>query len=154
MPTLYPAHASRLRRGRLCEAGRSYLVTTVIEQRHPVFRDLLSARLLITQMRSCQLDGLVDSLAWVVMPDHLHWLITLEQSDLAHLMKRLKARSSQAINQHRGSSGRLWQPGYHDRAIRRQDDIRAMARYVVANPLRAQLVRRVSDYPHWDAVWL
>jgi hypothetical protein len=61
MPTLYPAHASSLRRGRFCEAGRSYLVTTVIEQRHPVFRDLLSARLLITQMRSCQLDGLVDS---------------------------------------------------------------------------------------------
>ncbi|MFV3290267.1 transposase, partial [Pseudomonas sp. NY11955] len=29
-----------------------------------------------------------------------------------------------------------------------------VARYIVANPIRAGLVSRVGDYPHWDAVWL
>jgi hypothetical protein len=29
-----------------------------------------------------------------------------------------------------------------------------MARYVVANPLRAGLVKRLGDYPLWDAIWL
>jgi putative transposase len=49
---------------------------------------------------------------------------------------------------------RLWQKGYHDRAIRREEDLLAVARYIVANPLRAGLVKRVGDYPLWDAVWL
>ena len=43
---------------------------------------------------------------------------------------------------------------HHDRALRRDEDLLAVARYIVANPLRAGLVRRVGDYPLWDAVWL
>jgi hypothetical protein len=48
----------------------------------------------------------------------------------------------------------MWQKGFHDRAIRREEDLRAVARYIIANPLRAGLVRRVHDYPLWDAIWL
>jgi hypothetical protein len=29
-----------------------------------------------------------------------------------------------------------------------------MARYVVANPLRAGLVQKLGDYPLWDAIWV
>ncbi|MFV3292807.1 transposase, partial [Pseudomonas sp. NY11955] len=29
-----------------------------------------------------------------------------------------------------------------------------VARYIIANPIRAGLVSRVGDYSHWDAVWL
>jgi REP element-mobilizing transposase RayT len=50
--------------------------------------------------------------------------------------------------------GRLWQPGYHDHALRREEDLVATARYLVANPLRAGLVQHIGDYPLWDAVWL
>ena len=88
------------------------------------------------------------------MPDHLHWLVTIRHSSLAQLMKRLKARSTQATNRHNGHTARFWQPGFHDRALRQEDDIQAMARYTVANPLRAGLVRRIGEYPHWDAIWL
>ena len=38
--------------------------------------------------------------------------------------------------------------------VRRDEDLRGLARYIVANPLRAQLVQRIGDYPHWDAMWL
>ena len=31
---------------------------------------------------------------------------------------------------------------------------RAAARYIVANPLRAGLVKQIGDYPLWDAIWL
>jgi hypothetical protein len=30
----------------------------------------------------------------------------------------------------------------------------AVARYIVANPLRAGLCRHLGDYPLWDSVWL
>ena len=48
----------------------------------------------------------------------------------------------------------VWQQGFHDRALRREDDLVKVARYVVANPLRAGLVRKYGDYPLWDAIWV
>ena len=33
-------------------------------------------------------------------------------------------------------------------------EIKDVARYIVANPLRAGLVEKIGDYPFWDAVWL
>jgi len=96
----------------------------------------------------------VVSLAWVIMPDHLHWLLRLGDADLAGLMKRLKGRSARRINRYLGLGGLFWQAGYHDRAVRREEDLRVVARYIIANPIRAGMVERVGDYPLWDAIWL
>lgn len=49
---------------------------------------------------------------------------------------------------------RLWQPGFHDRVLRAEDDLVAVARYVVANPIRAGLSRSFGGYPFRDAVWI
>ncbi|GGK08388.1 REP-associated tyrosine transposase [Pseudomonas matsuisoli] len=143
-----------LRVGRISEPGRPYLLTAVTLDRKPIFQDWTLARLVVTEMRRLHDSNDVRSLAWMVMPDHLHWLVQLESAPLQPLMQRLKSRSAISINKVRGNSGRIWQRGFHDRALRREDDLQAMARYVVANPLRAGLVRHVGDYPLWDAIWL
>lgn len=88
------------------------------------------------------------------MPDHLHWLVQLERCPLDLLMRRVKANSARQANRLLGLGGSFWQDGYHDRALRSDEDLLAVARYIVANPLRAGLVRRLGDYPLWDAVWL
>jgi REP element-mobilizing transposase RayT len=93
-------------------------------------------------------------LAWVVMPDHLHWLVRLETLSLSALMRNVKGRSARRLNQHLDLTGPFWQAGFHDRALREEEDLRLMARYIVANPIRAGLVERVGDYPLWDAIWL
>ena len=49
---------------------------------------------------------------------------------------------------------RRWQTGFHDHALRTEEDLPAIARYVIANPLRAGIVTSVRAYPHWDTVWL
>jgi hypothetical protein len=38
--------------------------------------------------------------------------------------------------------------------VRQDEDLHKMARYIVANPLRANLVERIGNYALWDAVWL
>lgn len=152
MPTSLRGHA--LRKGRCSELGRIYLLTTVVRAREPLFRDLHPARLLIQELRRAHDSGLVSSLAWVLMPDHLHWLVQLHDGELDSLMRQVKSRSAMAINRAQGMTGAIWQEGFHDRALRREDDVRAAARYVVANPLRAGLVTRLADYPFWDAIWL
>jgi REP element-mobilizing transposase RayT len=66
----------------------------------------------------------------------------------------VKSVLAQAVNRERGGSDPVWTPAFHDRALRKEDDLKAFARYVVANPVRAGLVTRAGDYPFWDAIWL
>ncbi|MGY2162422.1 transposase [Pseudomonas tolaasii] len=147
-------NSHRLRRGRYSETGRAYLVTAVVHQRQPLFRDFHLGRLLVAELKRVHDKGLVNSLAWVVMPDHVHWLFDLKDSTLPDVMRQTKSRSTLSINSARGSKERFWQRGYHDRAVRADEDVLRMARYVIANPLRAGLVERIGDYPLWDAIWL
>ena len=89
------------------------------------------------------------------MPDHFHWLFALgERIPLAPLMKSVKSFSARCINRRLGGSGRVWQTGCHDHALRRDEDVAQVSRYVVANPLRAGLVERLGDYSLWDATFL
>jgi hypothetical protein len=48
----------------------------------------------------------------------------------------------------------VWQKGFYDHALREGEALQNVARYIVANPLRAGLVAHIGDYPLWDAVWL
>ena len=152
MPDLPSSH--RLRLGRYAEPNRIYLLTTNTLNRDPVFRDFALGRLVVHQFREAQNLGLVNSLAWVVMPDHFHWLVELESCSLSNLMRRTKSLITREVNLSCDRNGPLWQQGYHDRALRREEDLVKMARYIVANPLRAGLVEKLGDYPLWDAVWL
>lgn len=141
--------------GRVSLPGYAYLVTAVTQDRVSLFSDFACARLVVHEMRRVEQDGLVQSMAWVLMPDHLHWLFTLgAQAPLSAAMKRFKGRSASAVNAYLGRSGAVWQRGFHDHAVREGEDIQDMARYIVANPLRAGLANRVGDYPFWDAVWV
>ncbi|PWE46840.1 REP-associated tyrosine transposase [Pseudomonas prosekii] len=147
-------NAGRLRIGRFSEPGRIYLITAVVHQRQPFFADWRLGRLVVKQLREAQEDGWADFLTWVVMPDHVHCLLQLRNRTLAEVMCRIKARSSRAVNLALGRQGWLWQKGYHDRAVRKEEDLKDLARYVILNPVRADLVTRVHDYPLWDACWL
>jgi len=106
-------------------------------------------------------QGKVDSLAFVIMPDHLHWLFALQNDySLAAVMRSVKGASAFKIQKLRRdqsvipTSQGLWQDGYHDHAVRKEEDLLQIARYIIANPLRAGLVKKVADYPLWDAIWL
>lgn len=135
--------------------GQLYHITTCTKDRHPHFIDSACARLIIREMCALHDEGSVSSLAWVLMPDHLHWLFALGHSDsLDQVLKRLKGRTGQLLMRRGQRPGPVWQPGYHDRALRSEEDVQAVARYIVANPLRAGLVSLIGDYPWWDAVWL
>ena len=139
-----------LRKGRFSEPGRAYLVTTVTQGRRPVFTDLQLGRVVVREL----IMAPAETLAYALMPDHLHWLLVLGEADLGTVVRTLKSRSGIAVNRVLGLSGPFWQKGYHDRAVRQEEDLRALARYVIANPVRAGLVERVGDYSLWDAVWV
>jgi len=147
-------NSHRLRKGRHSEIGRAYLITAVVNDREPVFADWRLARLLVAELRRAHEQQQATSLAWVVMPDHVHWLLQLQADNLSSVIGAVKSRCARAVNQHTGRQGQFWQTGFHDHGIRDGEDLRPYADYLLANPLRAGLVEDIADYPLWDAYWL
>ena len=141
--------------GRASLPGQVYHITICTHQRQPFFTCWKTGRILAHTLKDLQQQHVASSLAWVIMPDHLHWLMQLGKShDLSSTLQLCKGRSARAINLHLNRQGRLWQKGLNETTIRKDEDLRMVARYIVANPLRAQLVKKLGDYPLWDAVWL
>lgn len=141
-----------LRRGRWSEAGNIYLLTFVTDRRRPWFSDWDPA----SRISGALADGAAWAgsrlLCWVLMPDHWHGVLELgERESLSRSAGRAKALATRTWKPRDGS--RLWQPGFHHRALRAEDDLLAVARYVVANPIRAGLSRSFGGYPYWDAIW-
>lgn len=147
-------HSHDLRKHRHSEVGNHYLLTAVVRDRVPIFHDFLAARICINSLQLQHCQGLVNSLALVVMPDHFHWLVELRQGELPSLMKAVKGRVARLVNVRLGTTGGLWHAGYHDHVLRRGEDLQRAAEYLVANPLRAGLVDDLQNYPHWDVAWL
>ncbi len=142
-------HAKNLRKGRYSQNNQIYLITTVTAQREPIFTDLFAARIVINTLKEEHVRGNAETLAFVLMPDHLHWLMQLTNSDsLSKVVGRIKSVSAHHLQQ------QTWQTGFHDHALRKEEALVSTARYIVANPLRAKLVEKITDYPHWDAKWL
>ena len=144
-----------LRRGRFSARNQIYHVTTTTEKREKLFADFATARMVIDSIRRETESGRCDTLCFVLMPDHLHWLVQLKvRGSLTRSVNNVKAHSAWRINSRCRRKGRVWQKGFYDRAMRRDEDVVAAARYIIANPVRAGIVGRVGDYALWDAVWV
>jgi hypothetical protein len=45
----------------------------------------------------------------------------------------------------------LWQAGYYDRVLRNDDATADVVRYIIQNPVRAEIVESPTSYPHWGS---
>jgi REP element-mobilizing transposase RayT len=152
--TLSPPGHAALRHGRCSEPHRAYLLTFVTEGRQPLFANKRVADTANVALSDQRLWVRSRLLAWVLMPDHWHGLIVLGPWEtLPDLVRRLKCNSARLVRVETPAVQQVWAAGYHDHGIRRDEALLDAARYVVMNPVRARLVRRVSEYPYWGAVW-
>ncbi len=145
-----------LRRGRISLPGQSYFVTTVCHQRRRHFEKWDTASAFCRKFHSAELWKDSMLLCWVLMPDHLHFMVDLgEEESLSALLRRVKAITSRTVRKVGCDiNGPVWMSGFHERLMRDGLNREAAARYIIANPIRAGLVKSCRDYPYWDAVWL
>jgi putative transposase len=89
-------------------------------------------------------------LAYCFMPDHLHLLI--EAKSGASSCRTFMTRAKQFSGYHFGKvfGRRLWQRYGFEHVVRDDEMTLVVARYILENPLRAGLVRRVEDIRSWD----
>ena len=91
-------------------------------------------------------------LAWVVMPNHVHVLITTETSYPLHkVVQSWKAFTARRANDVLGRTGTFWQRDYFDRYIRDEHHLEQAVCYIHANPILAGLVERAEDWPFGSA---
>jgi REP element-mobilizing transposase RayT len=81
----------------------------------------------------------------VVMPDHVHLLLTPEADEngtvsIPEITQAIKSASAHQINKYLGRKGRVWQEESFDRAMREVENTRGRIEYIAGNPVRAGLV--------------
>jgi len=88
--------------------------------------------------------------AFVVMPNHVHMLVTPE-APVAKLMKSLKGITARRANEALRLTGRpFWQGESYDHWVRNGEEFERIRRYIEQNPVRAGLARSQEDYP-WSS---
>ena len=124
-----------------------YFLTFCCRDRLAVFKDAQIAEQTLTQFRHTSTLDRFAILAYCLMPDHAHLLCEglSGESDFKHFAKMAKQRSGGLFA--RTQHAPLWQGGYYERVLREEDDVRALARYIVNNPVRAGLVESPEAYP-------
>jgi putative transposase len=96
--------------------------------------------------------------AWVVLPDHMHWLWTLPEGDgdFPGRWRAIKIAFSKAlpIEEYRSATQTarrergIWQRRYWEHTIRDEGDFAAHADYIHFNPVKHGLVAHPADWPH------
>ncbi len=133
--------------------ARAYFLTLTCAQRRTVFTERRVVRNCSETLRSCSEKHGFAVLAYCFMPDHLHLLVEGgSQSDLPQFIKDFKQQTGYTYR--RSNSEILWQKSYYDHILRAEEDVPQVARYIVANPVRAALATVASDYPYSGSfVW-
>jgi REP element-mobilizing transposase RayT len=91
--------------------------------------------------------------AAIVMPDHVHLLLTPLQDELGWpyglpaILKLIKGVSARSVNELSNCSGPVWQEESFDHVLRSTEGFAEKLEYIRQNPVRRGLVQRPEDYP-------
>jgi REP element-mobilizing transposase RayT len=88
--------------------------------------------------------------AWCQMTNHYHILIETPEANLAQGMRQLNGVYTQRFNRAHGRVGHVFQGRYKAILVERDSYLLELARYVVLNPLRANMVKRLENWP-WSS---
>jgi putative transposase len=97
-----------------------------------------------------------ETIAIVVLPDHLHcvWTLPPDDHDFPTRWRLLKSHFSRAVappdearGRRKGERG-IWQRRYWEHAIRDDDDLERHVQYIHGNPVKHGLVKDADDWPH------
>lgn len=154
-------------------SNRLYFITTVTEDRVPIFSKEENIRILLGIISEFSHRYAVKIHAFVVLPDHTHLLITptTDTFTISHFMKGVKGKSAREINKQRmvktadvgtvetvptnphvGTdssvpvSTRVWQHQFLDHVVRNTEDYRMHREYIHNNPVKHGLCKEAGEY--------
>lgn len=132
--------------------GFTYFVTTNSWQNRVVFGVPETAKILLECLVRYRNEGHYVLHEFVVMPNHLHLMLTpTSNTTLEKAMMLIKGGSSHEIHLRREHKMQIWQPGFHEESIRDQQDYRRKSEYIRMNPVEAHLVDKPERWAYSSA---
>ena len=132
--------------------GATYFVTTKCWQGVQVFQVHEVAEILISKILEYRNKGSYSLRESVVMPNHVHLLITPGPStSLEGAIQFVKGGSSREIHRLKGTNSEIWQLGFHESRVRDAADYKNKRDYIHFNPVVARLADKPQDWPFGSA---
>src|ERR1700746_4153043 len=125
------------------------MITTSTWGRRDLFRNERLANLLIDTINHYRGSGYLLH-EFVIMPDHLHALIT-PLTSLEKTVQFIKGGFSYRAKKELGSNMEIWQKGFSDHRVRDASDYRIHQSYVQQNPVRKHFCKRAEEYQYSSA---
>jgi putative transposase len=125
----------------------TFFVTSATYNRRRLFRVPANSELFLETLQHYRREGHYKLHAFVVMPDHIHLILTPQAITLERAVGFIKGGFSHRI----ASNFPVWQRGFIDHRIRDADDRAIRRTYLLNNPVRAKLVATRERYPYSSA---
>lgn len=85
--------------------------------------------------------------AWVVMSNHVHVIFqAIEPHTPKQILHSWKSYTANAINQHLGRTGSLWQKESYDHIIRSPAELHHYRQYIAENPAKAHITATDASF--------
>lgn len=138
--------------GRLISPPGTYFVTFSTWERRRLFVVERYVRLFLKTLYRYRQQGSYELHAFVVMPEHVHILLTPALSvTLEHAIQLIKGGYSHALGGIVGRKREIWQRGFTDHRIRNLADYEHHLRYIHENPRVGNLVTDSCKYKYCSA---
>jgi putative transposase len=127
--------------------ARTFFVTTKTSMGKSLFQTERNAFLLVDILRSLVKERAFELHDFVIMPDHLHMLLTMhEATTVEKAMQLIKGRFSFQLKKDLGFSGEVWQRGFSEVQVMNRTSFEAHRKYIAENPVKAGLVDSADEY--------
>ena len=108
-----------------------------------------NAALLIDVLRSLVSERKFKLHDFVIMPDHVHLLLTVEDDmTIEKAMQLIKGRFSHRLAKEFGHLGEVWQRGFSEVQVLNKESLMQHRAYIALNPVKAGLVDSPEQYPY------
>jgi putative transposase len=130
----------------------TYFITFSTFQRMRLFVVEPYVRLFLKTLYTYQRQGAFQLHAFVVMPEHVHLLITpAPDKTLERDVQLIKGGYSHEFGMHFGLRKEVWQRGFTDHRIRDAKDFEQHRGYIHQNPVKRGLVENPAEYRYCSA---
>ena len=107
-----------------------------------------NAELLIDVLRSLVAGGSFELRNFVIMPDHLHLLLTVHDGmTIEKAMQLIKGRFSYRLAHELEYRGEVWQRGFTEAQVMNRASFEKHSEYIAQNPVKAGLVASADEFP-------
>lgn len=127
--------------------GAVYHVTSRGNARETLFFDADDERKYLRTLARVAADCHWLCHAYCLMPNHVHLVLETPRPNLAAGIRRLNGTYAQAFNARRDRVGHVFQGRYKAILIDKEAHLLEVCRYVVLNPVRANLCAIAADWP-------